>query len=88
MRQTTRQNRMLRLYSLIETGPNQTRIESGDKSITVNASIVQLESAWFLWIARAVMIQDAFPFLNADEREFLMTGFTTEEWDEMFKERK
>ena len=26
------------------------------------------------------LIQDAMPHLNADEREFIMTGTTTEEW--------
>ena len=29
-------------------------------------------------------IQDVFPELNADEREFLKTGITAEEWAEMF----
>ena len=29
-------------------------------------------------------IQDAFPFLNKDQREFLMTGTTPEEWDQLF----
>ena len=35
---------------------------------------------------RGAMIQDAFPFLNPDEREFILTGTTPEEWDAMFKE--
>lgn len=30
------------------------------------------------------MIQDAFPDLSADDREFLMTGITPEEWDTAF----
>jgi len=30
------------------------------------------------------LAQDAFPQLNADEREFLMTGMTPDEWNEMF----
>lgn len=30
------------------------------------------------------LIQNAFPNLNADQREFLMTGILPEEWDEMF----
>ena len=30
------------------------------------------------------MIQDAFSFLNADEREFILTGTPPEVWDEMF----
>jgi len=29
-------------------------------------------------------IQNVFPHLNADEREFLMTGITPVEWGEMF----
>lgn len=28
-------------------------------------------------------IQDLFPWLSADDREFLLTGITPEEWDEM-----
>ena len=30
------------------------------------------------------LVQDAFPFLNADEREFLMTGTPPHVWDAMF----
>ena len=30
------------------------------------------------------LIQTAMPRLNADEREFIMTGITAEEWEEMF----
>ena len=29
-------------------------------------------------------IQDIFPHLTADEREFIKTGVTAEEWDNMF----
>lgn len=29
-------------------------------------------------------IQDAMPHLSADDREFIMTGITKDEWDEMF----
>ena len=32
------------------------------------------------------LIQNAFPHLSADEREFLLTGITPEEWDELYKE--
>lgn len=32
------------------------------------------------------LIQDIFPDLTADEREFLMTGITPSEWDQMFGE--
>lgn len=32
------------------------------------------------------MIQDAFPNLSPDEREFYKTGYTKEDWDSMFGE--
>ena len=35
---------------------------------------------------REDLVQNIFPHLNADEREFLMTGCTPEEWDAMFPE--
>jgi len=35
---------------------------------------------------RGYLIQDAFPFLTNSEREFILTGLTDEEWNEMFKD--
>ena len=37
------------------------------------------------WVDGA-LIQEAMPHLTASEREFLMTGITSEEWDETFGE--
>ncbi len=36
-----------------------------------------------LWES-GVLIQNAMPNLSADEREFIMTGITPEEWDSAF----
>ena len=33
---------------------------------------------WGNW----VLSQDAFPHISADDREFIMTGITPEEWEE------
>lgn len=33
-------------------------------------------------------VQDAFPHLSADDREFFMTGITAEEWDGAFGEKE
>jgi hypothetical protein len=33
--------------------------------------------------AGGVLAQNAFPHLTADEREFIMTGMTKEDWDLM-----
>jgi hypothetical protein len=34
--------------------------------------------------AAGALLQDAFPNLTPDEREFIKSGITAEEWDEMF----
>jgi hypothetical protein len=33
---------------------------------------------------RGEMVQVVYPQLNADQREFLLTGITAEEWESMF----
>jgi len=38
------------------------------------------------WMYSRILTQDAFPKLNADQREFLMTGSTSEEWNLLFGE--
>ena len=35
-----------------------------------------------------MLIQDAMPNLSANEREFVMTGITPYEWDNMFEEEE
>jgi hypothetical protein len=34
--------------------------------------------------ANGALLQDAFPHLSADDREFIKSGITKEEWDELF----
>jgi hypothetical protein len=34
------------------------------------------------------LMQNAFPFLSPDEREFLISGTTAEEWEAMFGEEE
>lgn len=34
------------------------------------------------------LIQDVFPNLSKDQREFIMTGITAEEWDALFSEEE
>jgi hypothetical protein len=33
---------------------------------------------------QGALIQDAFPELNTEQREFYKTGYTQEDWDTMF----
>lgn len=37
------------------------------------------------WRDGSELIQNAFPHLTADQREFLMTGIMPDEWDKAFK---
>jgi len=36
------------------------------------------------WEVEGMLIQQAMPNLTADEREFIKTGITPQEWDNMF----
>jgi len=36
------------------------------------------------WLRREELIQDIFPTLDADQREFIQTGITPSEWAEIF----
>ena len=47
----------------------------------INVTQDQLD-AW----ESGVLAQNAFPHLSADDREFIMTGITSDEWDAAFKE--
>ena len=49
------------------------------KEINVNQS--QIDK----WVA-GMLIQDAMPNVSVDEREFIMTGSTSEAWDSTFNE--
>lgn len=53
-------------------------------TMTFDLTDEQFNKAYFAWAREGVLIQKAFPTLNAGEREFLMTGITPEEWNETF----
>jgi hypothetical protein len=47
-----------------------------------NISEEEFQKCFKLWMNDTLM-QDAFPMLSEDEREFIMTGITPEEWNQM-----
>lgn len=52
------------------------------KTVTRDVPVTQEQlDAWM----SGVLIQDAMPDVSADEREFLISGITPEEWAEEFK---
>ena len=38
------------------------------------------------WLSGGKLIQEAFPYLTPDGREFILTGITPEEWDAIFSD--
>ena len=48
------------------------------------ARMVMTEEQYNNWKVKRMLIQDALPQLDNEEREFLMTGYTPEDWAKMF----
>jgi hypothetical protein len=86
---TLRTNKLGHNYRLVQDGPDVTTIvnETLGKHIVVNHHKGEIDRAWYAWREERKFIQDAFPFLNADEREFIQSGTTPEEWDAMFPKK-
>lgn len=63
---------------------NITRISNwSGKQRTVDLNITPEQYARY---KAGEFVQNAFPHLNADEREFILTGMTPDEWEEMCRE--
>ena len=45
---------------------------------------LEITKEQILKYSNGAFIQDAFPNLNDDEREFIKSGITSEEWEEIF----
>ena len=83
-----RVNKMGQSYTLVEGfGPEiQTEVRVDNKKMVMPYDIHLFDQGWYQWM-KGELVQRAFPFLTAGEREFLMTGITPEEWAEMWKEK-
>jgi len=51
-----------------------------DNTMEINVTLEQLDA----WHNGTALIQDAFPWLTVDEREFIMTGLLPDEWDRLY----
>ena len=58
-------------------------LDGKENSMTFDMSCFEFRLAFAEWRTGS-MIQNAFPNLNVDEREFIMTGITPELWDSVF----
>ena len=61
---------------------NRSTVTGKIDTMTFNMSMIEFENCFVLWEDGA-LIQNAFPMLNADEREFLMTGMTPDDWNKV-----
>ena len=60
-------------------------IHSGERnSMVVELTMMQFTLALQKWLKREEFIQDIFPTLDADTREFIQTGITPSEWADIF----
>lgn len=83
-----RYNAIGQKYTISSYDEDSVKIEHEKDSIIVNVSLDEVNQQWYNWIQKGEYIQKAFHNFSADEREFLMTGLTKEQWNDMFKDEK
>lgn len=81
---------MPRMTTLIATNASFTHIKveatspfMGKSTMELPLSLGEFQQGIDKW-DRGAYVQDAFPTLNAGQREFLMTGMTPQVWDKTF----
>lgn len=87
----TRRNKLGLTYVITsEPDSSKTRIQKylENKHIIVDMPIEIVIQCWYNWMMKGEFIQDAFGTLSNSEREFIMTGITDTEWNEIFSEEE
>ena len=78
-------------------GMGQEYVISGDQNviivcngdmIKINQTFDTISQCWYNWQMLGQPIQQAFSCLNAEEREFILTGLTPEKWNDIFKDKE
>jgi hypothetical protein len=54
--------------------------------VTRTLDLPVTEEQLILWATTSALIQDVFPNLTDDQREFIVSGMTADEWDQIFGE--
>jgi len=76
-------------HSYTQVKVSRASLHSGNfNTIILDIPLETFQIGLSRWAEEGVLIQDAFPGLNSDQREFLQTGLTIEEWDEIFGEEE
>jgi len=64
------------------------RLVGTQKEIIVDQPLEKISAMWYKWQILGEMIQIAFKDLLPEQREFLITGITPHEWNEIFSEEE
>ena len=72
-------------YSIMRQD-NQVLVTHGEKSMMMDITIEEFNQCWYNWYVAGKKVQDAFPKLTSAQREFLMTGITETEWNDIFSD--
>ena len=72
------------LYSISDVGDHTlVELHGQRKSLLLDHNLDDFMISWKKW-TNGELVQNAFPYLSSGEREFLMTGLTELEFDELF----
>lgn len=75
----------MREHTINPIGDGEIEVRIGNKTMTFECT-KDLYLRGYVAYQQGVLMQDAFPFLKASEREFLISGTTPQEWEEMYAE--
>lgn len=84
----TRINRMGLTFSIDQNNDESITIRCINRAnyiVVYETTVEKIAQSWWDW-DHGTLIQNAFPYFDMEEREFLMTGMTQRDWDEMAKE--
>lgn len=85
---------MLRVteYAVDPAGDNSTKVtvtrSNGTQAAWIYDHPMDTIFASLIEFNAGELVQNAFPYLNGDEREFLLTGLTPDDWAAMFPEEE
>ena len=88
LRSTTRTGKFNQQYQVTELANGLTEIQSRNNRIVVEADYNKVIQGWYNWNMLGQQIQTAFSFLSPDEREFILTGITKNEWNQLFANKE
>tara|TARA_R100000664_G_scaffold27698_1_gene38580 strand:+ start:2139 stop:2354 length:216 start_codon:yes stop_codon:yes gene_type:complete len=66
----------MQVYEIEKTSPLTGKVNTMEIKMNPNDYV--------RWQKRETNIQDALPYLSVDEREFLMSGISPEDWNELY----